>query len=227
MHDIHICIYQYRAVEPIQQISSKEEQERRIYTCWQSLFEAVMHETYTCYTEDVDAQPYYQATKYTNMRINDAIGVILGFIHPKYDIAIDDNVTPGILGAFDLEEATLALKNINTQGYHIMSTKLNAAALKTMALELTTLNYNNHPTFDKTLRDGSVNFVKDQRETLQKVSASFDLMLGKQVFSLKIVFTSHLYKLVKHNVYITKFEILITHTNIYFLVQFEILFTRI
>ena len=108
-----------------------------------------------------------------------------------------------------------------------MSTKLNAAALKTMALELTTLNYNNHPTFDKTLRDGSVNFVKDQRETLQKVSASFDLMLGKQIFSLKIVLTSHLYKLVKHNVYITKFEILITHTNIYFLVQFEILFTRI
>jgi hypothetical protein len=145
-------------------------------TCWQSLLEAIQHKTTKKYTKDVMSIPYYQALKYTNMRVNDAIGEILGIIYPKY--VVNAETPPGLLGPFDPAEAKRALKNMNTQGYHILSTKLSPDVLKEIAANLASLKYgaDGKTKFDGEKRDGSVNWVTDPLETTQKVKVSFAMM---------------------------------------------------
>ena len=171
------------AVEPIRQDKSlsKSDANERIFKCWQSLHEVVLHNISWCYNKDVGSMPYYQALKYTNMRINDVLGEILGLLYPKYPLS---HGTPGILGLFDKVEAEKARYNLNKNGYHIMSTRLKPELVAQIERSLSTLTYQNHPEFDPTVRDGSVNFVEDQRETMEKVPMGIDLMLDPTIMHI-------------------------------------------
>ena len=163
------------AIAPIleQTPDNKELANQQIHICWKSLYETVMHQKSSVYKAGVMTIPYYQALKFTNMRINDVIGDILGIIYPKYSINYEK---PGVLGLFDSDEAQIAIKNMNSQGYHVLSTKLKPETLKQMENNLAKLKYSPHSKFNKAARDGTVNWVQDQFETLQKVPTSFDLM---------------------------------------------------
>ena len=171
------------AVEPIRQDKSlsKADADERIFKCWQSLHEIVLHDASWCYGKDVGSMPYYQALKYTNMRINDVLGEILGLVYPKYPLS---EGPPGILGPFDEAEAKKALSNLNKNGYHIMSKRLKPELIAQIQGSLSNLTYKNHPKFDPTVRDGSVNFVEDQRETIEKVPMSIDLMLDPTIMHI-------------------------------------------
>ena len=130
---------------------------KKISNCWKSLFEAVVHVAGSHYGGG-DAI-YYQALKWTNMRLNDVIGEVLGYVYSK--IPITDNTEPGVYGAFDLEEGKEGARQMKQQGFYIMKKRLPAKYLKEIVEQTKTLHYRNHEKFDPTLRDNSVNFIKD------------------------------------------------------------------
>ena len=128
------------AVEPIRQdksLSKADANERIFAKCWQSLHEIVLHDASWCYGKDVGSMPYYQALKYTNMRINDVLGEILGLVYPKYPLS---EGPPGILGPFDEAEAEKARSNLNKNGYHIMSKRLKPELVAQIQRSLSNVN---------------------------------------------------------------------------------------
>ena len=95
---------------------------RRVYMvsiCWRALYEVLAHTCQTVYDKRlIWDQPIREASTWTNFRINDAVGSILGLVHAKYPI---DVASKGILGPFDAMEAERALHGLKTDGYYILS----------------------------------------------------------------------------------------------------------
>ena len=160
------------AMEPFVSKKLKDEK-KKISNCWKSLFEAVVHVAGSHYGGG-DAI-YYQALKWTNMRLNDVIGEVLGYVYSK--IPITDNTEPGIYGAFDLEEGKEGARQMKQQGFYIMKKRLPAKYLKEIVEQTKTLHYRNHEKFDPTLRDNSVNFIKDINEAVKKMPIVLDFMV--------------------------------------------------
>ena len=62
------------------------------------------------------------------------------------------------------------------QGFYIMKKRLPAKYLKEIVEQTKTLHYRNHEKFDPTLRDNSVNFIKDINEAVIKMPIVLDFM---------------------------------------------------
>lgn len=144
-----------------------------VSTCWRALYEVLVHTSETVYDRrSVWEEPIRKASKWTNFRINDAIGTILGLLHVKYTIGL---ATKGILGPFDASEAERALHGLNTNGYYILPhTKLSHAVLEKFQTGVAALTY--AKPFNLDLRDGSVNFAEDMDQVVQIMPSVLDLM---------------------------------------------------
>jgi hypothetical protein len=160
------------AMEPFISLKTNDI-ENKIRNCWKSLFEAVVH-TDGAHDGKKGYPTYIQALKWTNMRINDVIGEVLGYVYPKFPI--DESVHPGIYGPFDLEEGKEGARQMKEEGFYIMKKHLPKKYLKTIIEQTKTLHYHNHEKFNPSLRDGSVNFIKDQNEAVIKMPIVLDFM---------------------------------------------------
>lgn len=138
---------------------------------WKSLHEVLVHTDETEYTLPLIKQPYYEALKYSEMALNDAIGNIVGQIYPKKDV-----LKSGILGVFDKAEGDKAVEQMNEKGYVIFKNKLSQEKIDTLNEQIQKLEYRTNSVFDNTKRDGSVNFVKDQRDVLKHAPTAIDIM---------------------------------------------------
>lgn len=160
-----------------------------INNCWKALYEAINHTPGKGYGKLANLQPiYYEALKWTNMRLNDAIGDIIGLMYKKYPVKELDN--SGILGKFDIKVGEKSVNQLRKNGYVILDKKLSTTLLKKIYDGSLKLNYvcrganckdnrwnkNLKRKFNSRIRDGSVNWIQSQAEAARKIPIVLDLM---------------------------------------------------
>ena len=147
--------------------------QEKLQQCWRTLYEGILHRHGVAWKIQQGSETFLHAMKWTNMRINDVTGEVLGLIYPKYEI--EESAT-GAYGSFDLEEAKRGVESMRENGFYIMKRRLPQNMVQNFINKTKLLRYHNHARFDSSLRDGSVNFVKDQNDVPRKIPEALGIM---------------------------------------------------
>ena len=146
--------------------------QEKLQQCWRTLYEGILHVHGVSWKIKQGSETFLHAMKWTNMRINDVTGEILGLIYPKYEI--EENAT-GAYGPFDLEEAKRGVESMRKNGFYIMKRRLPKNMVQKCINKTKLLRYRNHA-FNPSLRDGSVNFIKDQNDVARNIPEALGIM---------------------------------------------------